>query len=114
MSDSGQQNINFEQPQMSSEQKKNYSATVVSALGMVAALIIILIGLFAIWDRNFNFETVRAARFGADFYTAIHAATAAAAHNVRDLVVAISYIPIALGVFMFFYFLLQLVKHPKT
>jgi len=85
---------------------------------MLAGIIIALYGAVISVELSGNYNSVGQVRFGADFYTEIHAATAAAANNIdsigNDLTVIgnalaeFRIIPIAIGLFMFLFFALKL------
>jgi len=116
------------------EEKKQSvgSSSIVCILGMIAGLIVALLGVttgeISNLPRRIDYENVREVRFGADFYTESHSATAAAANNIGELIDVVddssmqmmenlgavlsvlSLIPISIGIFIIFYFLLQLTK----
>lgn len=102
--------------------KDTMQIKIICILGMVAGVIIAILGFYSEYHVDLSrYDDVRAVRFGADFYTEIHSATATAANNINaqtqqmaanfyDLSSIVRLIPISIGAVMFFHFLLQFTK----
>ena len=131
MLDIQENNEVVDQSQPVKEQKSSH-IKIICVIGMLVGLLIILLGITSggtiASQRHFDSDNVREVRFGADFYTEIHNATATAANNIGELILlvdssteqlvesfgliasALRLIPISIGLLMFFSFLLQFVK----